>query len=693
MERAKKIILPKLYSLKITKFNGGFKLSKSIRIKSIKTKLIITFTLIILLSSITLARVSIKSASDAILYQTDYSLAQLAIDGSELTKESVDNQLKKLQKIANKSEIQSKKWELQKDTIIKERVDSGFDDLAILQLNGVASFTDGTTLDLNDREYFQRALDGQPNVSDLVISKTSNQPILVFAAPIYNGDMVVGVIIGRMHGNTLSEIISEVNFGAGGFSFMINDEGTIVAHPDEKKVMEGYNPIKESNNDNSLNSFAELVMEINEIKIGRGSYSIDGKEYLVGFKPVEDTNWTIATVLEKDQVLSAIPALTQRITIIVIAILIVCMIFTYIIGSLISNPVIAISRISSDIANLDIRNNIPEKYLRKNDETGELSRAFQNIIDNLRQIINQINNTTDNLTEASDVLSSSAAMSKTSIEELSNSIEEISHGAQEQAMNTEGGAKLINELGDYMESNKRYMSNLRNETESVTAIINQGLKDVDRLSEITDESSMALGKIHDAIQKTNESSNRIDEASKLISTIASQTNLLALNAAIEAARSGEAGRGFAVVSDEIRKLAEESEKSASIINKMVKELQTNSVEAVKEMTRVNDISKEQQNGIIDNSNKYNSIYQEIEEVNKAVAKSIESVDEMNKKKNSVLDMINNLTAIAEEYSASTEVASSSMNEQTLSVEQIANSSKNLAKLSFNLKDIINSFKI
>lgn len=690
----KENILPKLREIKVPKIKLDPNIIDNFSINSIKTQLIITFSLIILISSITLATISITSASNAILSQTEYTSDQLTIDGAQLTRESIDEQLKKLQKISNMTEIQSKKWENQKPVIISERAESGFADLAIVQLDGIATFPDDNTVDLSDSEFFKKASEGELNVSDLVVSKTSNQPTLVFACPIYNGDMVVQVAIGRMHGNSLSKMIEDVNFGAGGFSFMINDKGTIVGHSsNEELVMSQFNPIVESENNKEYESFAKLVMEMNEVGIGRSSYSLNEVGYMVTYMPVEGTNWILATVLEEGKVLSAIPDLTRTITIMVIIILIISIVLTYIIGSYISNPVIEISKLSSSIANLDISDNIPEKYLNKKDETGDLSRSFQNIIDSLRQIIQQINETTGDLADSSNILSSSTISSKSSIDELSNSIDEISRGAQEQAINTENGARLVDELGEYMKTNKSYMNNLTVETEEATHIINQGLRSVERLAEITDESTKGIGRIQEAILKTDESSKNIEEASKLMSNIANQTNLLALNAAIEAARLGDAGRGFAVVADEIRKLADESDKSLAEINRMIKDLKINSKEAVNEVVTIKEISREQQDGIIDNSNKYNSIYEKIEEVNKAVEKSVKLVDEMDKKKNSVQDMINNLSSIAEEYSASTEEASSSMEQQKNNADMIADSSGALATLSSNLKGIIDSFKI
>lgn len=552
----KKLDLGKHKSIQFKKISlNKFSISS---FKSIKVKLIFAFTLLIILSSTTLAYISINSASDAILEQTEYSLARLAIDGSELTKERIDEHLKRLQKYANNVEIQSKKWDRQREYIKTEVNKSGFAELAIVTLDGTAQFVDGTNLDLSDREYFKKASEGILNVSDLVVSRASNHTILVFACPIYNGPTVVGVLIGRMHGNTMSEIIEDTNYGTGGYSFLINNQGTIVGHPDETMVMNRYNPLIESDNDPSLKSLAKFINTMNETRIGRARFTLNKAHYIAGFKPIENTDWILATVLNQDQVLSAIPSLTNKIVMVSIILLITCIIITYIIGHSLSKPIIKLADLSNQVAGLDITVNMPNDYLVRKDETGNLSRSFQNIINNLRIVINQTNNVTSQLAYESDSLSETAGQSALSMEEMSKTIEEISRGAMSQTASTDEGAEKIAILGKSIESNKDNMVVLNEKATYVSTIVGEGFEEMANLTKITDENSVAIERIHNVIGKTSHSSKNIEEASKVISSIAKQTNLLALNAAIEAARAGSAGSGFSVVAEEIRKLAEQS---------------------------------------------------------------------------------------------------------------------------------------
>ncbi|MDF2595774.1 MAG: methyl-accepting chemotaxis sensory transducer, partial [Clostridia bacterium] len=329
----------------------------------------------------------------------------------------------------------------------------------------------------------------------------------------------------------------------------------------------------------------------------------------------------------------------------------------------------------------------------KKDEIGILAKALQSMTDNLKNIVNEISRSSEQVAAASEELTATTGQSASAAEEVSKTMESVAKRSLDQAQNTEIGSEQASVLGTIIEKDKLYMEELNETTQEVGKVVDEGLKEIQSLTHIAEESKQATEKVELEIIKTNKSASKIGTASNVIAAIAAQTNLLALNAAIEAARAGEAGRGFAVVAEEIRKLAEQSNQSTSTINEMVEELQNNSNTAVQIMESVAGILKEQEQSIAVSKDKYLMIASAIAEADKAVEQLNGSSEEMGKMKEDIIVSMENLSDAAKENAMSTQEASASMEEQAASIEEMSAASESLSELAQNLQDIIGKFKL
>lgn len=666
---------------------------EKLNIKSISFKMILMFSILILLSSAIMGITSVLSSKKILKEGTEGNLVKFAKDGAKITENQIEAQLEVLKSLTYLEDIQSMNWEKQQPILIKQLEGSNLRNIAIVDIDGQARYSNGVTDQLGDKEYIIKALKGEVNVSDLIVGGITDGMLLAYAAPIENEGKIAGVLIGYGYGNSLSYIAENASLDSDGYGFIINKNGTIVGHPDENKVKDKFNPIDESQGDEKLESLALAFEEILENGDGVVHYNFEDIKYIAGYAPVLDTEWTFVYTGEEKDILSGIPELRKSIYLMAIYVLLVSVVIAYFIGNSIARPIVETIGYSEYIASLDITHNIPEKLLERSDEIGDLARAFQRIIDNLNRIIYEVNDSSEQVAAASEELTATSQQSAYAAIEVTKTVEEIAKGAQEQALSTEEGAAKANLLGESFEENREYLSGLNISANRVVKSVQEGLVEIDKLYSITEESSQAISEIHDVILRTNHSSQSIGEASRVIASIADQTNLLALNAAIEAARAGEAGRGFAVVADEIRKLAEQSSISTMGINEIVQELQNNSQSAVKTMEKVSSITEEQNNRVESSKEKYMLINEAMTYTINVAEKLNASEENMEKMKNEILNALENLTAIAEENSAATQEASASMEEQSASIEQISGASEDLAILAQNLQQIIGRFKV
>lgn len=345
------------------------------------------------------------------------------------------------------------------------------------------------------------------------------------------------------------------------------------------------------------------------------------------------------------------------------------------------------------MASGDFSTDIEEDLVEENNELGEISSALNTMKVAIRGIIRDVLDTSQTLAASSEELAATSQQSSVAADEIAKVTEDIAHGATDQAKDTEQGAAAILDLGNLVVQNKNAINDLNISTENVNNLKNEGLEEVSKLVENTNLNNQAAGQIHQVIINADQSAKNIANASKMIKSIADQTNLLALNAAIEAARAGETGRSFAVVADEIRKLAEESNKFTEEINNIIGQLTSQTSTAVKTMEEVGVIVASQTESVNMSNEKFQGIASALEEMKSVIDIVTDSSEKMEIKKEDIIAIIENLSAISEENAAGAEEAAASIEEQTAAIIEIANSSEALSKLAEEMNTKMIKFKI
>ncbi|SET83719.1 Cache domain-containing protein, partial [Natronincola peptidivorans] len=391
--------------------------------KSIKTKLIVYFCILILVGSIGLGFMSITTASNAVTEEAEKALVMLAQEGAKLTESRIETPMTALEMLAGRQDIESMDFEEQQPVLQRQLERTGFLALGVVYPNGTTYYNDGTTAELGDREYVKRAFNGESNVSDIIISRVTNSAVLMYAVPIENNGRVVGVLIGRRDGSFLSDLTDDMGFGELGYAYMINTDGNVIAYPDRDRVMDQWNPIEESQQDETLKSMASFFQTMIGEKEGIGNYHFQGNSLYAGYAPIEGTNWIIGITANEEEVLAAVPRLQRNIAIISLIILIISVMSCLFIGNSITKPIISSIAYSKKIANLDMTEDMPEIFLKRKDEIGSLAMAFQTITDNLREFIKQISDTSQQVASSSEELTATSQQSSMAAEEVARTIE------------------------------------------------------------------------------------------------------------------------------------------------------------------------------------------------------------------------------------------------------------------------------
>ncbi len=489
---------------------------------------------------------------------------------------------------------------------------------------------------------------------------------------------------------TLGELIGSVGIKgiSSSYAYAVGPDGIMLYHPTESKIGQ---PVE-----NEVVSGIVGVIQSGKTTIEPQvvTYKFKGVTKYAAYYVNAGADFILVISADEDEVMRPITRVTQISIALAVLIVVICSFVGYIVAGTMIKPIVKITGIINNMAEMNFADHSEQSQLSKRkDETGEMIRAIGALHEHLIRVVGGLKNQSESLFFASDSLSANTHETVTTIEQLEKAVTEIADGASFQANETQKATENVILIGDMVQDTTSEVEHLLVNATAMKTSGDEASKTLIQLEQINKQAKEAIDTIYEQTNTTNESAMKIREATILITSIAEETNLLSLNASIEAARAGEQGRGFAVVAAQIQKLADQSNESARQIETITDSLIEDSKKAVTIMEEVKQIMMKQNEHIAKTDEIFTEVKTGIDGSIDGVSRIAEKTRQMDNARLNVVDVVQNLTAIAEENAASTQETSASVTEVNSIVTNISENADNMKHVADELEQNMNIFKL
>lgn len=650
-------------------------------LRNLKAKLIVAFSFILIIPSITIGFMSYVTAKDAIETEMLNGFAENVNLLNSSINNTIETKIHDIQVFAE--EITSQQYQGENSQKLRQsfseyqKLHPEVETIYVGSETGLfmqepdAPLPDG--FDPRERGWYKAAMSnkGETIISDPYVSTTGNI-VVAITQTTKDGSGVMAVDLSLSH---LQELTHQVKIGDQGFAILLDKNKNYISHPTIEAGKE---------------ETASFVDSLYKGEKGQLSFEHNGKERMMSFVTNELTGWKIGGSIDLQEINKvASPIMKKTMFIILLASVIGAAIIFFIIKSILK-PINALKEQAITIS----KGNLTKKVdITSNDEVGQLGQAFQGMQESLRDLIINVEKSVEHVASSAEELTASAEQTSTATEQVAYSIQEVAGNSEKQTNQMDQNAQSladvsigVNEIADRSVKVSELAHHSTKQAEDGEKVVLQTVHQMNSIQESVLESNTM-------IKSLAERSKEVSSILNVITGIAEQTNLLALNAAIEAARAGEHGKGFAVVAEEVRKLAEQSRQSAKEIFEIVQGIQNDTECSVQIMGRVD---ADVQTGVtITNEaiEKFNQIVQSTKMITPEMEEVTASSQQMSAVVQEMTKTANELTLIAKENASASEEVAASTEEQLASMEEISSSAQMLASMAEELKQLISKYKI
>ena len=400
-----------------------------------------------------------------------------------------------------------------------------------------------------------------------------------------------------------------------------------------------------------------LILIIGGTYLNLHQMESDTLQVVENLKDTQNTDSEVGTAVKETMENSLASAKMKSILILVASVIISFGLVTYL-RKMIIGPLVQLSEQANVLANGDLTK--PDIEVKRADEIGQLETAFNKMKHNLASLIRNVKVNANYLSESSTNVATNIAEATASAENMSSSMKQSSNVALTSMEHAKESARAMEETAIGINRIAENTQSLYEKVIDTNEVARNGVQVVNDAEVQMQNIYTSTHKVTELMGELTSQTEQIEIMAKVITGLTDQTNLLALNAAIEAARAGEHGKGFAVVADEVRKLAEESKKSADAIFTIT--------ESVKRDTH------NVENASLQSLQSVQAGVQIIEEAGNAFTTITNEISEMTNK-------IQEVSATSEQLSASAEEVTASVNDITIGLEDNSNQMERIATTS------------